>query len=156
MARVTVEDCLLNVDNRFDLVLKAAKRARDLELGKADPMVPKDNDKPTVIALREIAEDLLGQVQEPQTDEMDIADQYFISESSDSIVSDDHAMGVENTEVSDAEKHFLMGSNFSTAESDSAPSNSTIVSEEEESPSINTNVSSISDEQSNDDTNSGI
>ena len=45
MARVTVEDCLLNVDNRFDLVLKAAKRARDLELGKADPMVPKDNDK---------------------------------------------------------------------------------------------------------------
>jgi len=56
MARVTVEDCLDHVENRFDLVIKAAKRARDLELGAADPLVPKDNDKPTVIALREIAQ----------------------------------------------------------------------------------------------------
>ena len=56
MARVTVEDCLDHVENRFDLVLKAAKRARNLELGAADPLVPKDNDKPTVIALREIAQ----------------------------------------------------------------------------------------------------
>lgn len=55
MARVTVEDCLGNVENRFDLVLKAAKRAHKLELGGADPMVPRENDKPTVIALREIA-----------------------------------------------------------------------------------------------------
>lgn len=55
MARVTVEDCLKHVDNRFDLVLKAAKRAHALELGVAEPMVPRDNDKPTVIALREIA-----------------------------------------------------------------------------------------------------
>lgn len=55
MARVTVEDCLQYVENRFDLVLKAAKRAHILELGGADPMVPRDNDKPTVIALREIA-----------------------------------------------------------------------------------------------------
>jgi len=55
MARVTVEDCLKNVDNRFDLVIKAAKRAHLLELGAADPTVPVDNDKPTVVALREIA-----------------------------------------------------------------------------------------------------
>lgn len=55
MARITVEDCLKNVDNRFDLVLKAASRAHLLEMGAADPMVPRDNDKPTVIALREIA-----------------------------------------------------------------------------------------------------
>jgi DNA-directed RNA polymerase subunit omega len=55
MARVTVEDCLKHVDNRFDLVLKAAKRAHALELGAVEPMVPRDNDKPTVIALREIA-----------------------------------------------------------------------------------------------------
>ncbi len=55
MARVTVEDCLKKVKNRFDLVLKASKRAHQLELGAADPTVPKDNDKPTVIALREIA-----------------------------------------------------------------------------------------------------
>ncbi|MCB1828261.1 MAG: DNA-directed RNA polymerase subunit omega [Coxiellaceae bacterium] len=56
MARVTVEDCLQNVENRFDLVIKAAKRAHMLELGEADPQVPLDNDKPTVVALREIAE----------------------------------------------------------------------------------------------------
>lgn len=56
MARVTVEDCLDHVKNRFDLVLKASKRAHMLELGEADPLVPIDNDKPTVIALREIAE----------------------------------------------------------------------------------------------------
>ena len=55
MARVTVEDCLEFVDNRFDLVLKATNRARALELGASDPMVPLDNDKPTVLALREIA-----------------------------------------------------------------------------------------------------
>lgn len=55
MARVTVEDCLREVNNRFDLVIKSAKRAHQLELGAADPLVPRDNDKPTVVALREIA-----------------------------------------------------------------------------------------------------
>lgn len=56
MARVTVEDCLEKVENRFKLVLLAAKRAHQLEMGTADPLVPIDNDKPTVLALREIAE----------------------------------------------------------------------------------------------------
>lgn len=56
MARVTVEDCLEKVENRFALVLLAAERAHQLEMGISDPMVPEDNDKPTVIALREIAE----------------------------------------------------------------------------------------------------
>ncbi|NKB63032.1 MAG: DNA-directed RNA polymerase subunit omega [Gammaproteobacteria bacterium] len=55
MARITVTDCLEHVDNRFELVLVATKRARQLILG-ADPLVEPDNDKPTVIALREIAE----------------------------------------------------------------------------------------------------
>ncbi len=55
MARLTVEDCLEHVENRFDLVLKAAKRARMLERG-AQAWVPWENDKPTVVALREIAE----------------------------------------------------------------------------------------------------
>lgn len=55
MARITVEDCLKNVDNRFDLVIKASARAHALEMGAVDPLVPRDNDKPTVIALREIA-----------------------------------------------------------------------------------------------------
>lgn len=54
MARITVEDCLENVDNRFQLVLVAAKRARQLSQG-AEACVPKENDKPTVLALREIA-----------------------------------------------------------------------------------------------------
>jgi len=58
MARVTVEDCLSNVDNRFQLVLVATKRARQISLG-ADPLVEEENDKPTVIALREIAEGLV-------------------------------------------------------------------------------------------------
>lgn len=58
MARLTVEDCLDHVDNRFGLVLIAAKRARQLAMG-ADPLVPIDNDKPTVLALREIAENLI-------------------------------------------------------------------------------------------------
>ncbi|MEJ2176966.1 MAG: DNA-directed RNA polymerase subunit omega [Gammaproteobacteria bacterium] len=59
MARITVTDCLENVDNRFQLVLVATKRARQLILG-AEPHVPVENDKPTVIALREIAEGFVG------------------------------------------------------------------------------------------------
>ena len=59
MARITVEDCLEHVDNRFDLVLLAARRARQIAQG-ADPLVDPDNDKPTVIALREIADNLIS------------------------------------------------------------------------------------------------
>jgi DNA-directed RNA polymerase subunit omega len=55
MARITVEDCLQVVDNRFELVLMATKRARQLAKG-SDALVPAENDKPTVLALREIAE----------------------------------------------------------------------------------------------------
>ena len=55
MARITVEDCLENIDNRFELVLTATKRARQIGNG-SDPMVREENDKPTVIALREIAD----------------------------------------------------------------------------------------------------
>lgn len=55
MARVTVEDCLGNVKNRFDLVLTATKRARQIVSGSSDPVVEWENDKPTVVALREIA-----------------------------------------------------------------------------------------------------
>ena len=58
MARVTVEDCLGNLRNRYELVLLASKRARQIVLG-SDPLVPENNDKPTVIALREIAENLV-------------------------------------------------------------------------------------------------
>jgi len=59
MARLTVEDCLDYVDNRFELVLVAAKRARQLSMG-AEPLVELENDKPTVLALREIAENKIN------------------------------------------------------------------------------------------------
>lgn len=60
MARITVEDCLKKIDNQFDLVMTAAKRARRLANG-ADPLVELENDKPTVVALREIAEGLINE-----------------------------------------------------------------------------------------------
>jgi len=56
MARVTVEDCLDKVDNRFELIMVASKRARQISNDGVDTLVEDDNDKPTVIALREIAE----------------------------------------------------------------------------------------------------
>ena len=59
MARITVEDCLDKVDNRFELVMVASKRARDLATGGKEPLVNPGSDKPTVIALREIAEELI-------------------------------------------------------------------------------------------------
>lgn len=59
MARITVEDCLDKVDNRFELVMVASKRARAISTGGKEPLVQEDSDKPTVIALREIAEDMI-------------------------------------------------------------------------------------------------
>ena len=59
MARVTVEDCLEHVENRFELVMVAAKRARQMATGGKDPLVEEESDKPTVIALREIADGLI-------------------------------------------------------------------------------------------------
>jgi DNA-directed RNA polymerase subunit omega len=59
MARITVEDCLDNVENLFQLVLVASKRARKLANG-AEATVDRENDKPTVIALREIAAGHIG------------------------------------------------------------------------------------------------
>lgn len=60
MARVTVEDCLDHVDNRFQLVMLSTKRARQLATYGSDPKVPPENDKPTVLALREIAAGLVS------------------------------------------------------------------------------------------------
>lgn len=59
MARVTVEDCLEHVDNRFELVMVSSKRARQLATEGKEPLVPIENDKPTVLALREIAAGLI-------------------------------------------------------------------------------------------------
>lgn len=68
MARITVEDCLGNIDNLFELVLVSAKRARRLANG-AEAMVPWENDKPTVVALREVAEGLVGKEILEESDE---------------------------------------------------------------------------------------
>jgi DNA-directed RNA polymerase subunit omega len=71
MARITVEDCLEKVANRFELVMVASRRARQLQTGGKDPLVAEDNDKPTVVALREIAAGLVDRsilneiIQEP-------------------------------------------------------------------------------------------
>ncbi|EIJ71062.1 MULTISPECIES: DNA-directed RNA polymerase subunit omega [Pasteurellaceae] len=59
MARVTVQDAVEKIGNRFDLILTAARRARQLQLHAREPLVPEDNDKPTVIALREIEKGLI-------------------------------------------------------------------------------------------------
>lgn len=55
MARITVEDCIAQIPNRFELVIEATKRARKLTTGAAQPCLDWENDKPTVLALREIA-----------------------------------------------------------------------------------------------------
>ncbi|HWU51382.1 MAG TPA: DNA-directed RNA polymerase subunit omega [Tahibacter sp.] len=70
MARVTVEDCLQVVDNRFELVLMATKRARQLAKG-ADSLVTAENDKPTVLALREIAEGKVDNALIEQVDKLE-------------------------------------------------------------------------------------
>lgn len=72
MARITVEDCLEHVDNRFELVIVGSKRARQIATGGRDPLVAEENDKPTVIALREIEEGLVDAsiLDEPDEDEV--------------------------------------------------------------------------------------
>ena len=74
MARITVEDCVENIDNIFEMVLVAAKRARRIAHG-AEAMVELENDKPTVLALREIADGLvtpsiLEEIEQPAADEL--------------------------------------------------------------------------------------
>tara|TARA_B000000565_G_scaffold148856_1_gene112661 strand:- start:1423 stop:1680 length:258 start_codon:yes stop_codon:yes gene_type:complete len=79
MARITVEDCLEKVESRFDLVLKAADRARDLISTSAEPLIETENDKPTIIALREIAEGVLDEdYVPPSNEEEDDTDEVFL------------------------------------------------------------------------------
>lgn len=79
MARVTVSDCLEQVDNRFELVLLAARRARQIMDG-AEPSIELENDKPTVVALREIAagnisEEMLDLVDNPPIEDLFVEDE---------------------------------------------------------------------------------
>lgn len=118
MARITVEDCLDNVDNRFQLVLVATKRSRQLSRG-AEPKVPRENDKPTVLALREIAEGLIGPdvldendgpaVREPEIPEpgidltAEIAAEFARAESADEDEDEDEAIDIDSDADPDKE-----------------------------------------------------
>jgi DNA-directed RNA polymerase subunit omega len=112
MARITVEDCIDKFESRFELVLVASNRARKLHSGES-PTVDKDNDKPTVIALREIADeslsvDLLKEklVQEYQTvqpleeEELSLDFDSEESESNDEIMTkDENQLNQENEKI---------------------------------------------------------
>lgn len=91
MARITVEDCLDKIDNRFQLVLVATKRARQLANAGSEPTVPLENDKPTVIALREIAE---GNVDTSILDEVSAREHSF-----ESMVNGEEALAETQPEV---------------------------------------------------------
>ena len=84
MARITVEDCVENIENIFEMVLVAAKRARRVAHG-AEPMVERENDKPTVIALREIAD---GHITPAILEEIEIpaAEEFMAAEASDELL----------------------------------------------------------------------
>ena len=124
MARVTIEDCLLHVPNRFDLVILASKRARQLLAG-AEPLVPINDDKVTVLALREIAAGVLdlealarfdprkkrleAEAEEELTEEVDLETQSLMDEEihlpgvnqSENEFSDDEDFGSLSVDTSD-------------------------------------------------------
>ena len=103
MARITVEDCLENVENRFHLVRVASKRARQLMLGKT-PTLEWDNDKPTVVALREIAsgninEEMLDAATQAEKEEENFSQSEVDAELSELISADN----LESTEAAHQE-----------------------------------------------------
>ena len=77
MARITVEDCLEHVDNRFDLVMVATKRARQIATQGKDPLVEVNDDKPAVIALKEIE---LGLINSDKIDQVDAEAEEFAAD----------------------------------------------------------------------------
>lgn len=84
MARVTVQDAVEKIGNRFDLILTAARRARQLQLHVREPLVPEENDKPTVIALREIEKglinnDIMDEQEQQLQDERKESEDYAVS-----------------------------------------------------------------------------
>ena len=86
MARVTVEDCLENVDNRFELIMVSSKRARQLATGGKEAHIDWENDKCTVVALREIAD---GFINASIRDEQDELNQQFVETPADQDVLDE-------------------------------------------------------------------
>ena len=85
MARITVERCLEEVPSRFELILLAAGRARQLSTTSREPMVEWDNDKSTIVALREIEEGLIDRETLDKTLEEDVLlDEFAVSDQKDS------------------------------------------------------------------------
>ena len=83
MARITVEDCLQVVPSRFDLIIMSSKRAIQLATTSRDPLVEWDNDKPTLVALREIEAGLLDKETLDRTLEEDVLMDGFSSSDSE-------------------------------------------------------------------------
>jgi DNA-directed RNA polymerase subunit omega len=103
MARVTIEDCLDKVDNRFQLVLVATKRARQLANG-VQPLVPWENDKPTIVALREIADGLVGPsiLEETVHSVFEDDEEEAVSAAAEETASPEAAVAVTDTESPEA------------------------------------------------------
>lgn len=133
MARVTVEDCVLKISNRFDLVMIAAQRARDISAGAALTL-DRDNDKNPVVALREIADETVDfseleesqikslqrfvETDEPEEDEMDaqalaldVSGDFVQANDDDEVEEDEltvHDVAAEEVEAAIAEAEAMM------------------------------------------------
>ncbi|MBQ0712964.1 MAG: DNA-directed RNA polymerase subunit omega [Porticoccus sp.] len=97
MARITVEDCLDHVDNRFELVMVSSKRARQLATGGKDPLLPWENDKPTVMALREIEAGLINASILTEKEEPEELLMESIDEDEETVVSEETATASEES-----------------------------------------------------------
>lgn len=105
MARVTVEDCIEKVDNRFELVLMAAKRAKDLEKG-AIPSIQRENDKSTIVALREIAGETIsldGLRELAKKALYDDVDQFIDTKKNDNVDSVESMIDSEGIDIEDVD-----------------------------------------------------
>lgn len=105
MARVTVEDCIEKVDNRFELVLMAAKRAKDLEKG-AIPSIQRENDKSTIVALREIAGETIsldGLRELAKKALYDDVDQFIDTKKNDNVDSVESMIDSEDIDIEDVD-----------------------------------------------------
>ncbi|MFT4886802.1 MAG: DNA-directed RNA polymerase subunit omega [Pseudohongiellaceae bacterium] len=105
MARITVEDCLENVDNRFELVMVSSKRARQIQTGGKDALVSLDNDKPTVLALREIADGLIDAkilIEKPSVELEDVFEEPQSVETETAAIAAQASVGNETPPAADA------------------------------------------------------
>jgi len=105
MARITVEDCLENVDNRFELVMVSSKRARQIQTGGKDALVSLDNDKPTVLALREIADGLIDAkilIEKPSVELEDVFEEPQSVDNETAAIAAQASVGKETPSAADA------------------------------------------------------